>query len=89
MIATIPLDSPAAKIIANAMESGASIRQARDEVEDWLRRRHESGEINVQRLGPSATYSCYLCTNPTVTVVQKRAQGSDDPDSAWCKACLG
>ena len=89
MIAAIPLDSPAAKIIADAMESGASIRQAHAEVEDWLRRQHESGEENVKWWGLSATYSCYLRMKPTFTVVQKRAQGSDDPDSAWCKACLG
>ena len=25
----------------------------------------------------------------TVTVVQKRGQGSDDPKSAWCQACMG
>ena len=27
--------------------------------------------------------------NPVVTVVQKRAQGSDDEKSAWCQACMG
>ena len=27
--------------------------------------------------------------NPTVTVVQKRAQGSDDIKFVWCQACTG
>ena len=27
--------------------------------------------------------------SPTVTVVQKRAQGSDDIKSTWCQACMG
>ena len=78
MILAITLDSPAAKIIADAMENGASIRQAHAEVEDWLRRRHESGEEHVQWWGLSVTYSCYFRMNPTITVVQKRAEGSND-----------
>ena len=83
MIAAIPLDLPAAKIIADVMERRASIRQAHDKVMDWLRRQHESGKHDVRWWGLSDTYSCYLRMNPTVTVVQKQAQGSDDPDSAW------
>ena len=88
MLVAIPLDSPAARIIAESMEEGAKIRRAHQNVLDWLRRRHEAGENNVQYWGLSATYSCYLRMNPTVTVVQKRAQGSDDPNSAWCQACM-
>jgi hypothetical protein len=58
-------------------------------VMNWLRRRHASGEANVKYWGMSATYSCYLRMNSVVTVVQKRAQGSDDEKSAWCQACMG
>ena len=68
----ILMDSPAALIIAKAMVDGNGIRQAHVDVMDWLRRRYDSGEVNVKWWGLSATYSCYLRMNPTVTVVQKR-----------------
>ena len=38
----IPLDSPAALIIAEAMVDGNGIRRAHADVMDWLWRRHES-----------------------------------------------
>ena len=38
--------------------------------------------------GLSATYACYLRLQPVVTVVQKRLQVSEDPDSIWCQACM-
>ena len=85
----IPLGSVAAAIIAESMEDGAGIRRAHLDVLDWLYQRVESGKQDVQWWGLSATYSCYLRMNPTVTVVQKRAQGSDDPESAWCQAFKG
>ena len=52
----------------------------------WLGRRHDSGKLNVKWWGLSTTYSCYLPMNPTVTVVQKRVQGSDDIKSTWYQA---
>jgi hypothetical protein len=42
----------------------------------WLRRRVEAGEQNVEYWGLSATYACHLRMKPTVTVVRKRGQGS-------------
>ena len=88
MLAVIPLDSPAARIIAESVKEGAKIGRAHQNVLDWLWRRHEAGENNVPYWGLSETYSCYLRINPTITVVQKRAQGSDPPNSAWCQACM-
>ena len=89
MFAAIPLELPAAGLVAEATEDGTGIRQAHADVMDWLWRWYNSGKVNVKWWGLSATYSCYLRMNPTVTVVQKRAQGSDDIKSAWCQACMG
>ena len=89
MLAAIPPGSVAALIIAESMEDGAGIRCAHADAMHWLRRRQEAGEENVEYWGLSATYSCFLRMKPTVSVVQKRSQGSDDPESAWCQACLG
>lgn len=83
MMAAIELGSVASEIIAESMEDGAGSRRAHEDVCDWLRRRHESGEEDVPHWGPSATYSCYLRMKPVVTVVLKRAQGSDDEKSVW------
>ena len=47
MLAAIPLDSPAGRIVAEAMEDGNGIRRAHADVMDWLRRRHDRGEPNV------------------------------------------
>ena len=44
----IPLDSPATRIIAKAMVGGNSIWQAHADVMNWMRRRHDSGEVNVK-----------------------------------------
>ena len=71
------------------MVDGNGIRQAHADVMDWLRRWYNSGKVNVKWWGLSATYSYYLHMNPTVTVVQKKAQRSDDITSAWCQACMG
>ena len=73
-----------AAIIAESIEDGAGIRRAHSDVMDWLRRRHESGKQDMRYWGLSATYACYLRMNPTVTVVQKRAQDSNDQELAWC-----
>ena len=89
MLAAIQPDSVAALIIAESMEDGAGIRRAHQDAMHWLRRRQESGEQDVEYWGLSTSYACYLRMKPTVTVVQKRCQGSDDPRSAWCQACLG
>ena len=89
MLIRVPLGSTAAEIIAESMTDGAGIRRAHSDAMDWLRRRHESGEENVPYWGVSASYECYRRMNPTVTIVQKRAQGSSDPNSAWCQACMG
>ena len=70
------------------MEDGNGIRRAHADVMDWLRRRNDGGELNVLWWGLSSTYSCFLRMSPTVTVVQKRAQGGEDPQSAWCQACM-
>ena len=88
MLVAIPLDSPLARIISEAMEDGNGIRRAHADVMDCLRCRNNGGELNVLWWGLSSTYSCFLRMSPTVTVVQKRAQGSDDPQSAWCQACM-
>ena len=88
-MASIQLNSVEAAIIAESMEDGAGIQQAHKDVSDWLRRRHDSGEKNVPHWGISATYACYLRLQLVVTVVQKRSQGSEDPDSIWCHACMG
>ena len=85
----IPLGSPAALIIAEAMVDGNGIRRAHAYVMDWLRRRHDSGKVNVKWWGLSTTYLCYLRMNSTVTVVQKRAQGRDGIKLAWCQVCMG
>ena len=45
---SISLDSPAARIIAEAMVDGCSIRRAHADVMDWLRRRYDKGESNVK-----------------------------------------
>ena len=45
---SIPLNSVAAAIIAESMEDGAGIRRAHSNAMDWLRRRKESGEDNMQ-----------------------------------------
>ena len=89
MLAAIPLDSPGARIIADTMESGGTIKRAHANCIAWLRIRYKAGEKDVPDWRLSATYSCYLRMNPTITVVEKRAQGSFDPNSPWCKACLG
>ena len=89
MIAAIPLDSPAACIIVDTMESGGTIKRVHSNCIAWLRMRHEAGEKDVPFWGLSATYLCYLRMNSTVTIMEKQAQESLDPNSAWCKAYLG
>ena len=89
MLAAIQLNSVVARIIAKSIEDGAGIRRAHQNAMQWLRRRIEAGEQNVEYWGLSATYACHLRMKPTVTVVQKRGQGSNDPESAWCQACMG
>ena len=79
-MSSIQLNSVEAAILAESMEDGAGIQRAHKDVSDWLRRRHDSGDKNVPYWGLSATYACYLRLQPVVTVVQKRSQGSEDPD---------
>ena len=88
-MASIQLNSVEAAIISESMEDGAGIQRVHKGVSDWLRRRHDSGEKHVSYWGLLATYACYLRLQPLVTVVQKRSQGSEDPDSIWCQACMG
>jgi len=88
MLTAIKPNTVAALIIAEAMEDGSGIRGAHEGVMNWLRLRRNCGERDVPHWGLSATYGCYQRMNPTVTVVQKRSQGSDDPHSAWCQACM-
>ena len=71
MLAAIPLNSPAARIIADTMEGGGTIKRAHANCMAYLWARHEAGKPDVPFWGLSATYSCYLRMNPTVTVVEK------------------
>ena len=45
---TIPLNLPAARIVAESMVDGNGIRQLHADVMGWLRRRHNKGKPNVQ-----------------------------------------
>jgi ribosomal protein S3 len=48
MLAAIQLNSVVARIIAKSMENGAGIRRAHQNAMQWLRRRIEAGEQNVE-----------------------------------------
>ena len=51
MLVAIPLDSPPARIIAEAMEDGNGIRRAHADVMDWLRRRNDGGRDQCPVVG--------------------------------------
>ena len=89
MLAVIAPNSVAALILAKSMEDSAGIRRAHLDAREHQCRRHEAGEPNVEFWGLSASYSMHRRMKPIETVVQKRAQGSSDDESAWCQACMG
>ena len=64
MLAAIQPNSVAALIIAESMEDGSGIRCAHQDAMEWLRRRVEAGEQDVEYWGLWATYSCYLRIKP-------------------------
>ena len=85
MLAAIQPNSVAAAIIAKSLEDGAGLRRAHEDAMDYQRRRHKAGEPDVQFWGLTATQNFYISMLPTVTPVQYRAQGSNDPNLAWCQ----
>jgi hypothetical protein len=89
MLVAIQPNSVAALIIAESMEDGAGIRRAHQDAMEWLRRRVEAGQQNMEYWCLLATYTCHLRMKLTVTVVQKRGQGSNDTKKSWCQACMG
>ena len=77
---SISIDSAEAQIIADCLENGFSIHQTKEHVNRYRQ---------VNNL-PSVTYSpiknCLMRMKPMVNRIGRRAQGSDDINSAWCRA---
>ena len=88
-LTAIKPNSVATLIIAEAMDDGSGIRRVHEDGLYWLLLCTEYGERDMSHWGLLAPYACYQQMNPTVSVVQKRSQGSDDPHSAWYQACMG
>ena len=76
----ISLDSPEAQIIADGMESGLSIKKTWYNV-NWHRK-----EADKEMVSEYSIYSAIRRMKPKLNKIQKRKQGSSDPDSTWSRA---
>ena len=88
MLAVIQPNSVVTAIIAKSMEDGAGLRRAHEDDMDYQYRWHEAGDPDVQFWGLVTARNFYISMSPTVTPVQRRAQGSNGPDSALCQAAF-
>ena len=77
---TIASDSPQAQIVADSLEAGLSINKTYH-----LLNEHEYEQGN-SKISTSAVYHLVKRLNPKIINVQKRKQGSNNPQDDWCRA---
>jgi len=76
----IPKESYEAQLIADLIEYEFGFSNATCFVNLW---REENGKTHV---GRSCVYEVVKRLKPQITMIQKRAQGSFNLDSGWCRA---
>ena len=77
---TIPLNSYQAQLTADLIEWGFGFANTTFHVNMYLE------ENNLPHVGRSTIYETVKRMKPKVTMIQKRGQGSHDPNSGWCQA---
>ena len=78
----ILIPSVEAEIIADSMEMGNSLKMS-THVVNLYRKENELGALTQ-----SAVRGCFVRLKPQIRAVKKGKQGSDDIESAWCRASM-